>query len=222
MKNARIWFEKTGSAKYISHLDLVRLFTRCIRRSHLPVWYTEGYNPHIHMVFAQPLPIGIEALHEAMDIKIEDDLYPNDKILKNLCVVMPEDIIITAVTNPVDNFSDISGAEYNIKLVFSDKTQPKDLAEFFSGDIMVNKPAKKKKGRRGQQIAEFKEIEVHCRLVSFFYDKCTANMTVILPAGSSLNINPPLIIDAASKKFENLRVLSIVRNRLLIGEKGLE
>ena len=222
MKNVRIWFKKTGGAKYISHLDLVRLFTRCIRRSRVPAWYTEGFNPHLHMVFAQPLPIGIEALHEAMDIKIEDDLCENSKIAEQLSAVMPENIAVTDVSDPVDSFADISGAEYNIRLGFTEKILPKDLSKFFNGNITVEKEDKKKKGRRGIQAPEIKEIEVYCRLVSFSSDKSSADMTVILPAGSRLNINPPLVISAAEKRFGKLDTLSITRNLCLVGENELK
>lgn len=222
MKNVRIWFKKTGGAKYISHLDLVRLFTRCIRRSGVPIWYTEGYNPHPYMAFAQPLPIGIEALNEAMDVKIEDDLYPNGRIAEELSAVMPEDISVTAVTDPADSFADITGAEYSIRLGFSEDVPPDDLSSFFSGKITVNKPVKKKKGRRGTQQPEFKDIEVECRLVSFSAGKTYADIKIILPAGSRLNVNPPLIISAASKRFGTLNTLSVIRNHLLIGENKLK
>ena len=56
MKNVRIWFEKKGAARYISHLDLTRNMARGLKLSGLPVWYTEGYNPpHLHDVRHAPV-----------------------------------------------------------------------------------------------------------------------------------------------------------------------
>ena len=52
MKNVRIWFEKQGAARYISHLDLTRNMARGLKLSGLPVWYTEGINPRIYMTYA--------------------------------------------------------------------------------------------------------------------------------------------------------------------------
>ena len=49
---------KTGRAKYISHLDFVRCVQRAIRRSGLPVHYTNGFHPHMEAVFATALPFG--------------------------------------------------------------------------------------------------------------------------------------------------------------------
>ena len=54
----RIFFEKTGRAKYTSHLDTMRTMTRALKRSGLPVWYTQGFNPHLYSTF--PLPIALD------------------------------------------------------------------------------------------------------------------------------------------------------------------
>lgn len=48
MITVRIRFEKTGEAAYISLLDLQRVFHRILKRSGLPVYYTQGFNPHIY------------------------------------------------------------------------------------------------------------------------------------------------------------------------------
>ncbi|MGN0568507.1 MAG: TIGR03936 family radical SAM-associated protein, partial [Acutalibacteraceae bacterium] len=45
MKNVRLWYKKQGAAKYASHLDLVRCFSRAVRRAGIPICYTEGFNP---------------------------------------------------------------------------------------------------------------------------------------------------------------------------------
>ena len=55
-ENIRIKFKKTGRLKYISHLDLCRTMQPAMIRAKIPLWYTEGFNPHPKMVFAQPLP----------------------------------------------------------------------------------------------------------------------------------------------------------------------
>ena len=52
MITVRIRFEKTGEAAYISLLDLQRVFHRILKRSGLPVYYTQGFNPHIYLSFA--------------------------------------------------------------------------------------------------------------------------------------------------------------------------
>ena len=70
MKSVRIVFSKTGRAKYVSHLDLVRAMTRAVRRADIPLWYTEGFNPRPKLVFASPLSVGCGSACEIMDIRV--------------------------------------------------------------------------------------------------------------------------------------------------------
>ena len=50
MFSIRMFFEKKEPAIYVSHLDLMRCFERCIRRAGIPLWYTEGFNPRSERV----------------------------------------------------------------------------------------------------------------------------------------------------------------------------
>ena len=59
LSKRRITFYKTGMGKYISHLDLLRCFTRTIQRSGLPVVYSQGFNPHQKITFSLPLQMCI-------------------------------------------------------------------------------------------------------------------------------------------------------------------
>ncbi|MBQ4627993.1 MAG: DUF2344 domain-containing protein, partial [Clostridia bacterium] len=68
----RIVFSKTGYAKYISHLDLTRCMARMFARANVPIWYTEGFNPHPYMVFSAALPIGVYGENELLDIKLNE------------------------------------------------------------------------------------------------------------------------------------------------------
>ncbi len=69
MKSVRIWFEKRGLAIYTSHLDMNRCLTRAVRRANIPLWYTEGFNPHPYITFLLPLPLGQEGRREPLDIR---------------------------------------------------------------------------------------------------------------------------------------------------------
>ena len=60
----RLGFYKKGALQYISHLDLQRTFQRILSRAELPLWYTQGFNPHPKLVFGLPLPIGCESVCE--------------------------------------------------------------------------------------------------------------------------------------------------------------
>lgn len=74
-------FSKKDAAKYISHLDLQRAFSRVFRRSGLPVKLSLGFNPHYVFSFASALPLGIESECECVEINLTDSVNPQDFLL---------------------------------------------------------------------------------------------------------------------------------------------
>lgn len=73
MPSYRIVFSKTGSLKYISHLDLQRAVARLLIRSGLPVAFSEGFNPHPRLSFALPLSIYQEGENEVMTVRFTEE-----------------------------------------------------------------------------------------------------------------------------------------------------
>ena len=69
MSEERIQFVKTGRARYISHLDLMRTFQRAFLRSGLQVRHTEGFNPHAYVSIALPLSVGYSSQCEIFGVR---------------------------------------------------------------------------------------------------------------------------------------------------------
>ena len=69
-------FSLKDRLRYIGHLDLMRAMQRALRRSGLPVRYSQGFNPHILLSFAAPLSVGMEGLREVMEVPYEGELTP--------------------------------------------------------------------------------------------------------------------------------------------------
>ena len=67
----RALFEKTGNARYISHLDLMRVFQRAFKRAGLPLTHTQGFNPRPSVSIALPLSLGVESQCELLDFEPE-------------------------------------------------------------------------------------------------------------------------------------------------------
>jgi radical SAM-linked protein len=61
-------FQKRGDMRFISHLDLMRLFQRALRRADLPVTVTQGFSPHLKISIARALKLGVESLDEALTV----------------------------------------------------------------------------------------------------------------------------------------------------------
>ncbi len=67
-------FSKTGPMKYISHLDLMRLFTRAMRRADLPLKMTEGFSPHPKFSIKRALKLGLESENEEASIVLKESM----------------------------------------------------------------------------------------------------------------------------------------------------
>lgn len=186
----RAVFEKTGRAKYISHLDLNRCMLRVFRRSKLPVWYTEGFNPHPYYSFALALSLGFESRCEIMDFNITDDNMPLNEIKDRLNAVMPEGMRIVSVAEQVKKITAVTEAEYSFSLVSEDSEKLYDsVQELISQpEILIDK--KTKKGIKTINIKSDMKI-VSCEIADFSVD-----MIMRLPAGTQTNYNPALFIEA--------------------------
>lgn len=68
----RIKFTKNDTVKYLGHLDIMRSFQKCFNRAGIKMTYSEGFNPHQKMNFAQPLGVGISSVGEYLDAEIAD------------------------------------------------------------------------------------------------------------------------------------------------------
>jgi radical SAM-linked protein len=68
MQRLRVRFRRGEELKYISHLDLMRLWQRALNRAGLRLAYSEGFNPHPRLSLAAPLALGVTSQAELMDI----------------------------------------------------------------------------------------------------------------------------------------------------------
>ena len=74
----RALFEKVGTARFISHLDLMRLFQRAFKRAGLPLTHTQGFNPRPSVSIALPLSLGAESHCELLDFDLESPVPLED------------------------------------------------------------------------------------------------------------------------------------------------
>ena len=193
MRNVRIFFKKKGDMKFVSHLDLNRFMIRMIRKTNIPVWYSEGFNPHPYITFALPLSLGFESDYEVMDLRLDDDTFTNENVLKELNAQMPNGIELIEALNPIMKAGEVAFASFDIDF-FEDFAKIKEsLDNFLSNEhIFTNK--KTKKG--GIKILDLKEY-----IKSFELDSTKLKLT--LSAGGSENLNPKLILDEFSRFIDD-------------------
>ncbi len=92
----RIQFAKTGSMALLSHLDLMRLLERALRRSGLPISFTGGFHPLPRVQIALALPLGAEADGEWMDMEFTEALDPL-QLQQGLQPLLPPGITLLSV-----------------------------------------------------------------------------------------------------------------------------
>jgi radical SAM-linked protein len=68
MNRLRIRFKRGEEIKFISHLDLIRVWQRALRRADIMLAYSEGFNPHPRLALAAPLALGVTGEAELMDV----------------------------------------------------------------------------------------------------------------------------------------------------------
>ena len=112
-------FEKKPRLRHIGHLDLMRAMQRALRRSGLPLRYSQGFNPHILLTFAAPLSVGMPGEREIMEVPLEGEITP-EEFIQMLSPALPPDLPLLSA-RPVDDhhaapMALLSAAVYEAKL----------------------------------------------------------------------------------------------------------
>lgn len=217
MKNVRVWFEKKDQCIYISHLDLNRCMIRAIQKSRIPIWHTEGFNPHPFITFPMPLSLGFVGKKECMDMRLLEENFPFSEIISRLNNCLPKGIRVYNVTEPKMKAGVIDKALYVLKLT-CDEITPDELLEktkelFSRDEIMVDK--KSKSGIKQVNLKEY--LTDYTVSVVDDYVK----IKIMLPAGSTLNVNPTLLVDALEKEY-NIEIFPRVTRLNIFNKDGEE
>lgn len=153
-----IYFEKSGYIKYTSHLDMMRLFKRIIRKTGIKLAYSQGFNPHPKMSLALPLSLGYTGKNEILEIETAEE-YDTVYIAKMLNDSLPEGIkIITVGTidRPEENqrnrtiASQVYAADYMIEVPLG-SAEFADISEcakrFSAQPSLITQKVQKKTGK---------------------------------------------------------------------------
>ena len=193
--DVRMSFEKTGMAKFISHLDTVRCITRAMKRANVPIWFTEGFNPHAFLTFAMPLSLGFESLCETVDFRLMEEV-DLEELATRLNNALPVDITVKEIYVYETSPNDIRWAEY--KIIFNNpdnallETAEKKL---LSNEIIVEKKAKQGRKKVNKEV----NIKEHIKSFELTEENGKLILNTVLSSGTSININPMLLIGALVK-----------------------
>lgn len=206
----RAKFEKSGRAVYISHLDLMRTMQRAFKRSKIPVWYTEGFNPHIYLNFPLALSLGVTGRSEFMDFAVTE---PTDfgALRDSLNGEMPEGLRILEISEPLYENKDVGFAEYRIDLRSgADSRETLSMLEKMMSEdkIEVDKRSKSKGTVRT-------DIKPHINILSAEPREDFLRVLIRLPAGLKMNINAGVFTDAFAD-YGNIKFTKVCAERTKI------
>lgn len=115
---ARLLFEKTGNAVWISHLDLMRLFQRAFKRAGLALKHTQGFNPRPSVSIALPLSVGADSCCELLDFELDGNVPSNDEICVRLNRALVEGVRVLRVYDDGRKLRDLALLSCTIDLEY--------------------------------------------------------------------------------------------------------
>jgi radical SAM-linked protein len=203
-------FAKTDKARFIGHLDLMRVFQRAINRANLPAAYSGGFNPHQKLSFAVPLALGMEGRNEAAELELAPGSLntalgiTGAAVIKDrLNAVMPKGILIHASRFMEEN--EKSAAAAAVAASYEICAQPAgDLAEKVreltaQGTIVISKKSK----------TGVKDIDIRPDIISL--EVFGGKLRAVLSAGGQRGLKPGLLAGALGVSIYQVTRLNIYK-----------
>ena len=187
-------FEKGAPLRYIGHLDLMRTVQRALRRSNLPVKYSNGFNPHIRLSFAAPLSVGVIGLRELMEVPVEDGLT-EDAFVTRMNAVLPSCLQIRFCRSVPDEFpalmSLVAGADYRI--TFAKTEEGKKAAAQFDAFMALDSYVAQRRTKSGENPCDIRPFVIDGRMTETDAEYMIELRTIATQAGM---LKPSLWFDS--------------------------
>lgn len=201
----RVKYEKREEVKYVGHLDTMRTFIRCIKRTSIPVAYSKGFNPRIQISFALPLGVGITSESEFFDLTLEKKMNI-DMFLSELNSTLPDGFRVVEASYPENKKSLMSLVKEAVyAITIHDAVDFEKIKNLFEQkEIWVEKETEKGIARKNIKEGILEAIIQN--------PTCVFHVT----AGSSNNVNPNTIIEAINQHVTPIVDFGICRKELIL------
>ena len=195
-----ICFSKSGMIRYTSHLDMLRLFKRAFRRAGIEIRYSQGFNPHPKMGFAQPLSLGYLADGEYLEFETESPV--SSKLLKeDLQEDLPEGVGIRAAMRIKDGqksmAASVQSAEYTVDYPIPyDSVRADAIVLGYLSQPVIRAMKRQKKTK------QLKEVDIKSKIRGVSAEKNAKGflrLVLDLDCGSASNLSPELVIQSFAK-----------------------
>ncbi|MCL2372028.1 MAG: TIGR03936 family radical SAM-associated protein [Defluviitaleaceae bacterium] len=176
-QNIRLRFAKGGALRFIGHLDFQRVFMQTVTRAGLPAAYSQGFNPHILLSFALPLPLGMASINDYADIALAAPMA-QEEIIQRLNAAAPAGLAIHEAS-PYEG-KGAAAITTAAKYEFTPTTTlPPDACEKIMAMEALVVPKKTKSG--------VKDTDIRPDIFQLTHGE---TITMLLAAGSARFINP--------------------------------
>ncbi len=192
MAKFRLQFTKYGDMKYVSHLDLIRLFTRIFHRADLPLAYSEGFNPHPKMSVLLPLSVGFESSCEYIDVEFKEGVGMLD-CMKKLKGKLPLGMEIPQITELNETSKKAKAIRYaSYEFRFPEPLTQEQADAFLALDTIEVI----KKTKRSEGVADIKAD------IMDMYVTDEGVLCAVISAGSEANLKADLFVTALEKYID--------------------
>lgn len=205
--NVRLRFGVGEPGRFISHLDILRLMGRAIRRAQLPIAYSQGFSPTPKLAFASTLPVGVTSEAEYVDLQLQTSL-DCETVKSRLNAVLPDGFqILEAAASPVKYpalMSLITTACYQIRTLGEVSDLEPRITDLLAKDVLMVSVKRKQK----EQQANIRSL-----IDKMAYDALNQQIELQCASGVKANLRP---MDLLPLLGLELRDVLIHRTALLI------
>ncbi len=213
----RLLFAKTGLARYISHLDLMRTFQRAFTRAGIRIRHTEGFNPHPFVSIALPLSVGFSSECEILEFGLVGGAA-YDQVPERLTAAMPEGIAVRACYPAERKLKELRYVNYIVNFEYP-SGRPQETESALGGLLNRESLVVKKKSNKAK--AGFTLVDV-IPLVRSWRVECQRDAMTLDAVLSAQNpgLNPELICAAFREAYPQFApdLISFHRREVLDSE----
>ena len=224
MAKVRLAITKGDEIRYLSHLDYARTIERALRRSKLPVAYSEGFNPHMKVAYASALSVGVAADTEYMDIELKTDIGLDD-IKSALARQLPAGIRLNQIKYVADRapalMAIVNLAIYHITVPLADGADEQQFLEAFERFLAAPHVTYVKQSPKGRREIAVKELLAAAPAATVTDDMAEITMSIHNPGTGSIKAAEVLTVMVQDfglpARFDSA---SITRRGLFVDDGG--
>ncbi|MGI6679369.1 MAG: TIGR03936 family radical SAM-associated protein [Dehalobacterium sp.] len=208
-------FAITGKSRFLSHLDLLKVMERTLRRAQLPVTYSQGFNPHPQIGFATAKSVGVASTCEYFDVELDEAVAPQEfqRRIQENCPVGIEILECREIPqNAPSLMAVVNGASYQVLVQMKEAITQEELDQkikelFAQQEIIIERSSPKRR----------KEFDIRPGILSLTYRMETSQRILFetdLRMGNLGNVRPQEVVDALG--LSDCEILEITRVELFI------